>query len=65
MKIFDHFYSQRSLNYSENNSGLGLAISKNIDEAHDSSSWAEVVHTSLADVKSEPLGIRFFAGLQV
>ena len=65
MKIFDHVYSQRSLNYSENNSGLGLAISKKIDETHGNLSWEQVVQPSLADVKSEPLGIRFSAWLQV
>ena len=63
MKIFKRFYSQRPENDFGNNSGLGLAISKQIVEAHGGVIWAENIRPSEADATSEPLGARFVVGL--
>lgn len=62
-KIFKRFYSQRPENDFGNNSGLGLAISKQIVEAHGGVIWAENIRPSEADATSEPLGARFVVGL--
>ena len=64
-KIFNRFYSQRPENQFGNNSGLGLAISKQIVEAHGGVIWAENIRPTDADVTSEPLGARFVVGLPV
>ena len=64
-KIFQRFYSQRSAGEFGNNSGLGLAISKQIVEAHDGVIWAENIGPTHADATSEPLGARFVVGLPV
>ncbi|MFT4959059.1 MAG: two-component system sensor histidine kinase ChvG [Paracoccaceae bacterium] len=64
-KIFQRFYSQRPDEHFGNNSGLGLAISKQIVEAHGGVVWAENIRPTEADITSEPLGARFVVGLPV
>ncbi|WP_101065549.1 sensor histidine kinase [Roseovarius salinarum] len=64
-KVFDRFYSQRDEKEFGNNSGLGLAISKQIVEAHGGVIWAENIRPTEADITSEPLGARFVVGLPV
>ena len=62
-KIFQRFYSERPEGQFGNNSGLGLAISKQIVEAHGGVIWAENIRPTDADPTSEPLGARFVVGL--
>ena len=64
-KIFKRFYSERPEGQFGNNSGLGLAISKQIVEAHGGVIWAENIRPTDADVTSEPLGARFVVGLPI
>ncbi len=64
-KIFNRFYSQRPEEQFGNNSGLGLAISKQIVEAHGGVIWAENIRPTDADITSDPLGARFVVGLPV
>ena len=64
-KIFKRFYSERPAGQFGNNSGLGLAISKQIIEAHGGVIWAENIRPTDADITSEPLGARFVVGLPV
>ncbi|AUJ62952.1 histidine kinase [Aestuarium zhoushanense] len=64
-KIFKRFYSERPEGQFGNNSGLGLAISKQIVEAHGGVIWAENIRPTDADITSEPLGARFVVGLPV
>lgn len=64
-KIFKRFYSERPEGQFGNNSGLGLAISKQIVEAHGGVIWAENIRPTDADVGSDPNGARFVVGLPV
>ncbi|MBV2359798.1 sensor histidine kinase [Thalassococcus sp. CAU 1522] len=64
-KIFKRFYTSRPGDDFGNNSGLGLAISKQIVEAHGGVIWAENIRPTEADSTSEPLGARFVVGLPV
>lgn len=64
-KVFKRFYSERPVGQFGNNSGLGLAISKQIVEAHGGVIWAENIRPTAADVTSQPLGARFVVGLPI
>lgn len=64
-KVFKRFYSERPVGQFGDHSGLGLAISKQIVEAHGGVIWAENIRPTDADVTSEPLGARFVVGLPV
>jgi len=61
-KVFNRFYSERPQDFG-NHSGLGLAISKQIVEAHGGVIWAENIRPTNADRNSPPLGARFVVGL--
>ena len=62
-KVFKRFYSERPVQQFGNHSGLGLAISKQIIEAHQGVIWAENIRTEDAEPDSPPLGARFVVGL--
>lgn len=62
-KIFKRFYSERPAGQFGEHSGLGLAISRQIVEAHGGVIWAENIRPTDADITSEPLGARFVVGL--
>ncbi|MDW4550265.1 sensor histidine kinase [Defluviimonas sp. D31] len=64
-KIFKRFYSERPEGQFGEHSGLGLAISKQIVEAHGGVIWAENIRPTDADLTSDPLGARFVVGLPV
>ncbi len=62
-KVFKRFYSERPVQQFGNHSGLGLAISKQIIEAHQGVIWAENIRAEDAEPDSPPLGARFVVGL--
>ncbi len=64
-KIFRRFYTSRPDGDFGNNSGLGLAISKQIVEAHGGVIWAENIRAAGTDAGAPPLGARFVVGLPV
>jgi two-component system, OmpR family, sensor histidine kinase ChvG len=64
-KVFKRFYSERPSGDFGNHSGLGLAISKQIIEAHGGVIWAENIRPTQADLTSDPLGARFVVGLPI
>jgi len=64
-KVFQRFYSERPDTDFGNHSGLGLAISKQIVEAHGGVIWAENIRADGADPRAVPLGARFVVGLPV
>lgn len=64
-KVFDRFYSERPERQFGDHSGLGLAISRQIVEAHGGVIWAENIRPTEADITSDPLGARFVVGLPV
>ena len=64
-KIFARFYSERPVGQFGDHSGLGLAISKQIIEAHGGVIWAENIRPTDADDSTAPLGARFVVGLPV
>ncbi|MGY6696819.1 MAG: ATP-binding protein [Roseinatronobacter sp.] len=61
--IFARFYSQRPEDQFGAHSGLGLAISKQIIEAHQGVIWAENIRVMDAEADSPPLGARLVVGL--
>jgi two-component system sensor histidine kinase ChvG len=63
--VFERFYSERPGQAFGNHSGLGLAISKQIVEAHSGRIWAENIRSEGAGRGSAPEGARFVVELPV
>ena len=57
--VFKRFYSERPGQEFGNNSGLGLAISKQIMDAHGGNIWAENIRAAAASLDTPPDGARF------
>lgn len=62
--VFERFYSERPGQAFGNHSGLGLAISKQIIEAHGGKIWAENIRPEGVGIDTSPLGARFCVELQ-
>ena len=65
LKIFERLYSDRSASDFGNHSGLGLAISKQIVEAHRGVDWAENIRPYDTDRTVPSQGARFVVGLPI
>ena len=65
LKIFDRFYSDRPASDFGNHSGLGLAISKQIVEAHRGVVWAKNIRPGDAERTVPSQGARFVVGLPI
>ncbi|SFR18693.1 ATP-binding protein [Poseidonocella sedimentorum] len=64
-KIFERFFSSRPAGEFGKNSGLGLAISRQIVEAHGGTIHAENITATVHDPGSAPMGARFVVSLPV
>jgi two-component system, OmpR family, sensor histidine kinase ChvG len=63
-RVFERFYTDRPEQSFGNNSGLGLAISRQIVEAHNGKIWAENrLGKEQGDGKRDVLGARFIVRL--
>jgi len=64
--VFERFYSERPQKEEfGNHSGLGLAISKQIVQAHGGQIWAENIRPEGAGLETAPFGARFVVELPV
>ena len=62
-RVFERFYSERPEGQFGDNSGLGLAISRQIVEAHGGVIWAENIPGADAAPSDPPLGARLVVAL--